>query len=188
MKRQAGLLIGVFFFVLVSQIQARSTLEEFGVLIKSATFWIGTPEEGGAMPYLKIPQGTKVVILAEEGKYFRINHKDLIGYVESKAVRIITPGEEEPKPASSKPAPQVKPKEEKAVRPIPPSPPSSGAGFYLVTERTSLRDGPDSQATVILRLPVDGKVEVLDATGKYWWKITYSGKTGWAKAALLRKE
>ncbi|MBK8490691.1 MAG: SH3 domain-containing protein [Saprospirales bacterium] len=164
---------------------ASGKLEEFGVLLKSTTFWIGTPEEEGAMAYLKIPQGTKVKILSEEGKYYRINHKDLIGYVESKSVRKVIPGSEDPSPTVSKPAPPAHEKP-KTVKPSLPS--SSGTGYYRVMDRTSLREGPDSDATVLLRLPEGDRVEVLESSGKYWWKVKYKTTTGWAKAALLREE
>jgi hypothetical protein len=57
-----------------------------------------------------------------------------------------------------------------------------------VTQSTSLRVQPDSQSGVILRLRPDDRLEVLDDSGKWWWKVRHEGKTGWAKAALLRAE
>ena len=187
--RDVRLTIGVCLFLYFGTpvyCGASHTIEEFGVLLKSTTFWIGTPEEEGAMAYLKIPEGTKVKILSEEGKYYRVNHKDLIGYVESKVVKKIIPGEEDQPRASSKPAPPVHDKPATIVKPSPPPP--SGTGYYLVTTRTSLREGPDSDTAVLLRLPEGDRVEVLESSGKYWWKVRYKTTTGWAKAALLREE
>ena len=142
--------------------------DEYGVVIKPATFWIGPPNRENAMPFLRIPKGTHVRIIEEEGDYYRVNHKDLIGYVERKLVQ---------KLGESNAAP------ERAPAHTNPSSP-----FYLVETATSLRETPDSKAPVLLRLPAQGRVEVLEKSEKYWWKVRYKDKTGWAKAALLNPE
>lgn len=161
--------------------------EEFGIVTQAATFWIGLPGKENALAYLKIPEGTLVKILEEEGIYYRINHKDLIGYVEQKLVKKVPDVVEtmqETKVTDPTPPPAGKPAS-KIAAVVQKDP---GPGSYLVTQETSLRESPDSQARVLYRLPVDGRVEVLEAAGKYWWKAAYKGKTGWVKCALLLKE
>lgn len=163
-------------------------VDELGILIQAATFWIGLPEKPGAMAYLMVPEGTVVKILGEEGAYFRVNHKDLIGYLEQKMVKKVAP-EEEAAPERPVTVEPPFPRTISETRPAPyAAPMKEKADFYLVTEKTSLRESPDSQAEVLLRLAVDAKLEVLDSTGKYWWKVVYNGRSGWVKSALLRKE
>jgi len=176
--KQFSILAGICIVLIIRPAAGWSqnfqTAEEFGIVLQAATFWIGLPERENALAYLKIPEGTLVKILEEEGLYFRINHKDLIGYVEQKAVKKV------PDAVEMSPEPPV------AVSPPPAEKP--GAGAYSVTQETSLREDPDSQSRVLYRLPAGGKVDVLEATGKWWWKASYKGKTGWVKCALLRKE
>lgn len=147
--------------------------DEYGIVLKPATFWIGPPDKENAMAFLRIPQGTQVRIIEEEGDYYRINHKDLIGYVERKLVQKLDENGAAKETSAPAPAP---------LAPTPTTP------FYLVATATSLRDSPDSRASVLLRLPPEGRVELLEKTDKYWWKVRYKEKTGWAKAALLNAE
>lgn len=163
-------------------------IDDLGILIRAATFWIGLPEKPGAMAYLIVPEGTVVKILGEEGAYFRVNHKDLIGYLEQELVQRMEP-DLEPDPERPVNVEPPFPRTISENRPAPyAAPMKARTGYFVVTEKTSLRESPDSQAEVLLRLSVDAKMEVLDSSGKYWWKVQYNGRTGWVKSALLRKE
>lgn len=164
------------------------TADELGILVQAATFWIGLPEKPGAMAYLIVPEGTVVKILGEEGAYFRVNHKDLIGYLEQELVQRVEP-DLEPDPERPVNVEPPFPRTISENRPAPyAAPMKARTDYFVVTEKTSLRESPDSQAEVLLRLSVDAKMEVLDSSGKYWWKVQYNGRTGWVKSALLRKE
>ena len=57
---------------------------------------------------------------------------------------------------------------------------------YLLTDATSLREGPDHTTHVLLRFVPGNQVKVLEKTNKFWWKVTYKNKIGYAKAALLK--
>ncbi len=59
-------------------------------------------------------------------------------------------------------------------------------GDYRLTQRTSLRQGPSSSATVMTRLDEGDRVTVREKTNDDWWKVEYNRRTGWVKAALLR--
>ncbi len=59
-------------------------------------------------------------------------------------------------------------------------------GDYRMTQRTSLRQGPSSSATVMTRLDEGDRVTVREKTNDDWWKVEYNKRTGWVKAALLR--
>ena len=156
----------ISFSLALLRAEALPAGDEYGILLKSATFWIGPPHKENAMAFLRIPQGTQVRILEEEGDYYRVNHKELIGYVERKLVQKI--GENSVAKETPAPAPT--------------------SSFYRIASATSLRDSPDSKASILLRLPPEGRVELLEKTDKYWWKVRYKEKTGWAKAALLNAE
>lgn len=59
---------------------------------------------------------------------------------------------------------------------------------YLITTATSLRRDADSRSKVILRLQPGDRVEMLETTDQWWWKIRFKGKTGYAKALLMQQE
>ncbi|MCB0629763.1 MAG: SH3 domain-containing protein [Lewinella sp.] len=56
---------------------------------------------------------------------------------------------------------------------------------YEITQRTSFRSLPDPQATVMKRLAVGTKLELLEKTDSDWWKMKLDGKTGYVKRRLL---
>ncbi len=149
--------------------------EDTGLILAAADFWINLPDEKNASPFLKITPGTKVKILAREKEYFRIEHRNLMGYVRKEHVKILG---DEPVPAEAAPNSGTS------------SPPGAGdiTTRYVLTKATSLRSQPDSKASVLLRFAPGDKVEVLESTGKYWWKVRFRNRTGWAKSALLKKE
>lgn len=163
--------------------------DDTGIILSSADFWIGIPDEQNAMPFLKIPEGTKVKILDLEKEFYKIEHRNMLGYVKKHLVKIVESESvivrEEPETTTPEPetAPvrQVKKSETKYYPPV-------GAPQYSVTRATSLRTEPNSQAKVILRFEPGDQVQVLESTGKYWWKVKFRGETGWAKSALLKKK
>lgn len=150
--------------------------EKKGVVQKTTVFWIGFPEDANAMAFLKIPPGTEVEILGVEKEFFKIEHRSLIGFVEQEDVKLTAPA-----------TPEALTEEVQEPQTVNVTNRKAADNLYLVTKRTSLRTEPDSRAHVILRLPVDGQLKVLESSGKWWWKVRYKGKTGWAKAALLKR-
>ena len=162
-----------------------SDVKGVGVLLQKANFWLGLPENNNAMAILKIAKGTKVKILNLEAEYYKINHKDLIGYIEKKLVKLIEnePGAKVAKVEEKIVAEKVSPKSYSSSKPIK----ASFSGAYTVTKATSLRKGADYKSSVLLRLPAGGRVEVLESPKGYWWKVKYEGTSGWAKCALLKQ-
>ena len=168
--------------------------EQIGLIVKAATLWIGLPDGPNAMAFLKISEGTKVLVLEQERGFYRINHREVIGYVEQDKVKIVTPEpavKEDNAEARIEPPKLVHAKVEKNTSNHTPTPKTTKAtplGDYQVTLETSLRAAPDHRSKVLTRLPVGGQVQFLERTDKYWWKVRYEGKTGWAKCALLKKQ
>ncbi len=58
---------------------------------------------------------------------------------------------------------------------------------YQLTQATSLREGSHHTTGVILRFNAGDEVEVIEKTDRWWWKVSYKGQIGYAKAALLKK-
>ncbi len=56
---------------------------------------------------------------------------------------------------------------------------------YVLKEATSLREGSDHTTRVLLRFEAGDRVELLEKTDRWWWKVQYKGKIGYVKAALL---
>lgn len=63
---------------------------------------------------------------------------------------------------------------------------SPSIGTYTMTDATSLREDATHKSGVILRLQSGDKVELLEKTDQWWWKIRFAGKVGWAKAAKMK--
>lgn len=57
---------------------------------------------------------------------------------------------------------------------------------HKLTEKTSLRLYPNSQATVLKRFNVGDKVIVINSSDEWWWEVIYNGERGWVKRRLLQ--
>lgn len=66
--------------------------------------------------------------------------------------------------------------------------PEQSWGEYRLTEKTSLRQGPSHTTDVLLRFNKGDRVEVLEKTGEWWWKVRFKDQTGYVKAQLLTQE
>jgi|GEM_PF-5433988 len=150
-----------------------------GVIKKSAEFWTGPPHLESSMVFLKLGAGTEVEILGREAVYLKVMHRNLIGYVEKRLVRVLTAEQEKAVPSPKSMAAKAEKKEtvEAAVY-----------GLHTVTRETSLRAAAEAQARVYVRLKEGYRVEVLENSGRWWWKVRYKDRVGWAKRALLKKE
>ena len=59
--------------------------------------------------------------------------------------------------------------------------------YKKLIKKTSLRKAPDSQSKVLKRFDPGDEVIVMDnENDPHWTQVTFSGKTGWVKSALLR--
>lgn len=56
---------------------------------------------------------------------------------------------------------------------------------FMLKEATGMRESPTHTARTLLRFEAGDKVELLEKTDEFWWKVRYKNKTGYAKAALL---
>jgi uncharacterized protein YgiM (DUF1202 family) len=59
--------------------------------------------------------------------------------------------------------------------------------IYNLTKATSLRMGASASDRVILRFESGDKVDLIERTDVFWWKVKFNGKVGYVKAALLEK-
>ena len=154
--------------------------DQVGVVVKDADFWIGHPQQSGSMPFLKISAGGKVIIKGQDKEYYLVLYREMLGYVKRDLIEV-------EKPVRKK-EPEMEPEVQFQAKPVDTPAPARYANQYRVTKATSLRVSPDSQSRVLVRLPVDGVVTVLESSGRWWWKVRYGDREGWAKRALLNKE
>lgn len=66
-------------------------------------------------------------------------------------------------------------------------PATSSYGSFRVTKATSLRERPTSSSGVLRRLAPGDKLQVLEKSERYWWKVSDNGRVGYVKALLLKK-
>ncbi len=58
-------------------------------------------------------------------------------------------------------------------------------GEYVLTAKTSLREGPTHRTRVMIRFRPGDRVKVLERTERNWWKVSFRGMTGYVKSFLL---
>ncbi|MCB0550247.1 MAG: tetratricopeptide repeat protein [Phaeodactylibacter sp.] len=85
--------------------------------------------------------------------------------------------------AGSVPAPQRANRIEQPKAAVP----HSDYGFFQVTKATSLRERPTSSSSVLRRLAEGDRLQVIEKTEYYWWKVRDNGRTGYVKAQLLEE-
>ena len=141
------------------------------------------------MPFLKIPKGTKVQLLELEKEFYKIQHRNMVGYVKKDLVKVVESESEtvpeEPEVVSQ--SGEVIP-DHRAAEPEKEAYPTVGEPRYSLTTATSLRKEPHSKSRVILRFQPGDQVQVLEAVDTHWWKVKYRGQVGWAKRSLLKRE
>lgn len=85
---------------------------------------------------------------------------------------------------SRKPAPQRNSRVE--TRKEEPAP-AQNFGLFQVTKATSFRERPASSSKVLRRLAPGDRLQVVEKTEYYWWKVVDNGRVGYVKALLLEK-
>ena len=165
---------------LAGQAQSGKKDGQPGVLSRKADFWIGHPARSNAMPFLQVSAGAEVLVQDQEDEYYVVLYRNLRGYLPRHAVKMENAAVEKTPSSPEKGRPEV-------VNTKPAPAPAPASGLHTVSKETSLRAGPDSKARVLVRLPEGGQVKVLEDSGHWWWKVAYEGRTGWAKAALLKR-
>jgi tetratricopeptide (TPR) repeat protein len=58
---------------------------------------------------------------------------------------------------------------------------------FTLTQETSLRAAPASDAKVLRRFKPGDQVRPLEKTDEWWWKVAFGGIKGYVKAALLKE-
>ncbi len=119
-----------------------------------------------------------LVLEKTNSSWWKIRHGKFEGYVKSAMlnprpdnyVRPEVVEEAPPKP------PVVAPK---------PAPSGSSLGVFVVNESTSLRSGPTHESNSLVRVRSGAKVNLLEKTNQFWWKVETNGQTGYIKAANL---
>ncbi len=56
---------------------------------------------------------------------------------------------------------------------------------FQIAAETSLRKYPEPNADVLKRIGEGERVEIIESTERYWWKVNYAGRVGWVKRHLL---
>lgn len=62
---------------------------QYGLIRDNADFWLGLPNERNSMPYLKLDPGIEVKVLGQAEGYYKVAHRDVIGYVKVDIVNIM---------------------------------------------------------------------------------------------------
>lgn len=81
--------------------------ETIGRVTVKAKFWLGRPDEDGAMALLHIDPDTEVDLLEPAGAYYKIQHRELIGFVERDRIAVLEPEEASPVASAPTPAPST---------------------------------------------------------------------------------
>jgi len=119
----------------------------------------------------KVSWGAKTGFMQPEA--FELSNKQYTGVVAQ--TNISVPSQVEPAPQPN--APETSTFAEETI-PL---------ESFFVTEPTSFRREATHKSGVILRFEAGDKVDLLEKTDRWWWKVKFKGSAGWVKAALLEK-
>lgn len=57
---------------------------------------------------------------------------------------------------------------------------------YLTKTGVNLRKGPDNKKKVLLTVPSNQKIHVIEEADEWWWKVEYEGTTGYIAKELIK--
>jgi SH3-like domain-containing protein len=176
-----------YSFVKPSPADRQPTLEKQTLIIQQETSLRAGPSSDFAV-LTRLTPNEKVELLEKTNSlWWKVKYGTQTGYVKAfllkdKRVKVTPPASNDPaflQEEAKSVEPELEPEE---VAPTDITPRFSA--FYL-TQETSLRTQPNSQSSVLLRFAPNDKVEVLEETNRFWWKVQIGGEVGFVKAHLL---
>lgn len=127
---------------------------------------------------IKIPKGTIVSSVTSIGDWFAVTYQGKKGYVSAASLQTPPPKT----PVVSKPT--EKPAEKPAETP---NLNINEGSSYLVTDDLNLRQEGNVGAAKILSIPKGTTVKSSEKTAENWYRVTYSGKTGYVSGSYLKE-
>ncbi|WP_423190383.1 D-alanyl-D-alanine carboxypeptidase family protein [Alkalibacterium sp. f15] len=117
---------------------------------------------------LTIPKGKKVEYLSKSGSWFKVKYNGKTGFLSSSYVRSVSPAApKKVQPSATKTAPTSK-------------------VAYQTTSNLNMRSGASTKHKILLTIPKGKSVDYLSKSGT-WFKVKYSGKTGFVSSIFLKK-
>jgi len=105
-----------------------------------------------------IPKGKQVTLISKHGTWFKVSYSGKTGYVSSTYLKQVT--------STSTTKPQ--------------------SVIYSTTDNLNLRTGAGTTYKVVTVIPKGKQVTLISKHGT-WYKVTYSGKTGYVSSAYLKQ-
>lgn len=114
---------------------------------------------------VSIPFGASVTVLDSSSSWYKVTYSGKTGYVLGQYVQI-TSTTPTPKPTA---APTV-----------------IGTGKITASAGLNMRSGPGTSYGILISIPFGATVSVLDISNSSWYKVTYSGKTGYVSSQYIQ--
>ena len=114
---------------------------------------------------VSIPFGASVTVLDSSSSWYKVTYSGKTGYVLGQYVQI-TSTTPTPKPTA---APTV-----------------IGTGRITASAGLNMRSGPGTSYGILISIPFGATVSVLDISNSSWYKVTYSGKTGYVSSQYIQ--
>ncbi|MBO1005103.1 D-alanyl-D-alanine carboxypeptidase family protein [Pseudogracilibacillus auburnensis] len=112
-----------------------------------------------------IPKGKQVTLISKHGTWFKVSYSGKTGYVSSTFLKQVT---------SNTPKP-----------PVPSKQPANQTTKYTTTTSLNLRSGASTKHKVLIVIPKGKQVTLISKHGT-WFKVSYSGKTGYVSSEYLK--
>ena len=114
---------------------------------------------------VSIPFGASVTVLDSSSSWYKVTYSGKTGYVLGQYVQI-TSTTPTPKPTA---APTV-----------------IGTGKITASAGLNMRSGPGTSYGILISIPFGATVSVLDISNSSWYKVAYSGKTGYVSSQYIQ--
>ncbi len=119
-----------------------------------------------------IPKGKTLTYISTSGSWYKVKYQTTTGWVSSDYVKKVNE-KVAPKPA----------KEEVAAKPA--AVVSSNSSTYTTTANLNLRSSSSTKGSILTTIPKGKSVTYVSKSGS-WFKVKYSGKTGWVSSSYLK--
>ncbi|OCA86966.1 SH3 domain-containing protein [Bacillus sp. FJAT-27986] len=114
-----------------------------------------------------IPKGKSVTYVSKSGSWFKVKYGGKTGWVSSSYLKANSAAA---KPTSSTPSAVAKPQQEVT---------------YQATANLNLRSSSSTKGSILTTIPKGKSVTYVSKSGS-WFKVKFSGKTGWVSSSYLK--